>query len=97
MVLDTRTEPIKLDDAAAYLKLHYMTVRKLAITGQLRASQIGGKGGPWRTTIADCDRFLGSTTEPTLPSPRQRPPGEAAAIENLKRRGIFKERKKLTA
>jgi excisionase family DNA binding protein len=47
---------ISLKEAADYLGVSYSTVRRLVLSGELRAFRV--RNSIWRTSTAECDRYV---------------------------------------
>ena len=48
---------VSIQDAADYLSLHHLTIRKLIANGKLRAARPTGNG-PWRISVASISDLM---------------------------------------
>src|SRR5215210_3256322 len=81
--VEDRTDVLTLHEAAARLRVHYMTAYRYIRLGLLDAHK---EGGTWRVSGADLDEFVARATAPPAP------PGPDAATAGGRRRAPWADR-----
>lgn len=62
---------LRITEVSRYLNLHPDVIRKMIVSGELKAIRRPGKHTPWLVDIRECDRWIDKNSAPR-PGPRHR-------------------------